>query len=115
MFELETLDSKSWKEFLSSPKAVLIISKIGCISCDVWTQELSDWLGSENPSTDVRFGKILLDAPRLTEFKIENRWIQNISILPHNSIFIDGKQVCQWPGKGIEKLQNYLDSSNISL
>ena len=115
MVELETLDSNSWKEFLSSPKAVLIISKTGCISCDAWTLELSDWLGSDNPSTEVRFGKILLDAPRLTEFKIENQWIQNISILPHNSIFIDGKQVCQWPGKGIKKLQNYLDSSNISL
>ena len=103
---MEVLNNLTWKEFLSSPVSVLILSKTDCQLCDKWFSELGTYDIPEN----VRLGKLLLDSPGLARFKIENEWVANIDILPFNAIYVDGIVKKQWSGGGITRLQNRLRS-----
>ena len=102
---MEVLNNSTWKEFLSSPVSVLILSKSDCQLCDKWFSELETYEIPEN----VRLGKLLLDSPGLAQFKIENEWVSNIDILPFNAIYVDGIVKKQWAGGGMERLQTRLN------
>jgi len=102
---MEVLNNSTWKEFLSSPVSVLILSKTDCQLCDKWFSELETYEIPEN----VRLGKLLLDSPGLAQFKIENEWVSNIDILPFNAIYVDGIVKKQWAGGGMERLQTRLN------
>ncbi|MFL2962163.1 MAG: hypothetical protein ACJZ2K_04205 [Candidatus Poseidoniaceae archaeon] len=102
---MEVLNNSTWKEFLSSPVSVLILSKTDCQLCDKWFSELEAYEIPEN----VRLGKLLLDSPGLAQFKIENEWVSNIDILPFNAIYVDGIVKKQWAGGGMERLQTRLN------
>lgn len=102
---MEVLNNSTWKEFLSSPVSVLILSKTDCQLCDKWVSELESY---ELPDS-IRLGKMLLDSPGLGRFKMENNWVANIDILPFNAIFVEGKVKMQWAGGGIDRLQTRLN------
>ena len=102
---MEVLNNSTWKEFLSSPVSVLILSKTDCQLCDKWVSELETYEIPEN----ARLGKLLLDSPGLARFKMENEWVANIDILPFNAIYVDGKVKMQWAGGGIDRLQTRLN------
>ena len=102
---MEVLNNSTWKEFLSSPVSVLILSKTDCQLCDKWFSKLEAYEIPEN----VRLGKLLLDSPGLARFKIENEWVSNIDILPFNAIYVDGIVKKQWAGGGITRLQTRLN------
>ena len=102
---MEILNQSNWKEFLSSPISVLILSKTDCESCDAWFSELESY---EIPP-NIRLGKLLLDNSGLGRFKMENDWVANIDILPFNAIYVDGEVKKQWAGGGIERLQTRLN------
>ena len=102
---MEVLNNSTWKEFLSSPVSVLILSKTDCHLCEKWVSELETYEIPEN----ARLGKLLLDSPGLGSFKMENNWVANIDILPFNAIYVDGEVKKQWAGGGIERLQTRLN------
>ncbi|MGF1511521.1 MAG: hypothetical protein ACFB9M_18665 [Myxococcota bacterium] len=108
MNRLESIDGKNWKDFLESPKAVLVIGKTDCAACQEWTDELSTFLEGGAAPEDVRFGKLLIDRPGLTDFKRANPWLKDVSVLPFTVLYQSGTQKKSFAGKGIDRLNNRL-------
>ena len=106
---IEQLDEGSWESFLNAPIAVLVLSKNDCQACVDWTEELNEWFESGETSTELRFGKIMLDDPGMARFKIAQPWISRVDILPFNAIFVNGERVKEWAGGKLPRLQNQLE------
>jgi hypothetical protein len=113
MSRLEMIDGSNWEEFTRHPSgAVLMLAKSTCPACAEWTEELTTHL-DEHPEAfeGVRFGKILLDKPGLADFKRANLWIANeVEVVPFNVIYRDGERFKMFPGGGIARLENRLNS-----
>lgn len=79
MTEIESTVHTTWEEFLNRPVAVLILGKNKCQACMDWTEQLNTWITSDAVPTNVRFDKILLDAPAQTQTKdkyhTQNMWL----------------------------------------
>lgn len=112
MSRLEAIDAKNWREFVDSPRAVLMIGKSDCEACASWTKELEAFLESDQEWKDVRFGKILLDRPGQIDFKRANPWIAELDVLPFNQIYAAGERKKSFAGSGVERLVNRLRSLN---
>ena len=108
MASLEAVDNKNWREFVASPRSVLMLGKSDCAACASWTEELEAFLASDEEWKDVRFGKILLDRPGLIDFKRANPWIAELDVLPFNQIYASGERGKSFAGGGIERLVNRL-------
>jgi hypothetical protein len=108
---LETVDGGNWREFIASPRAVLMIGKSDCPACGAWTEELNGFLGSDGKWTDVRFGKMLLDKGGLIEFKRANAWLADVEELPFNVLYERGERAKSWPGGGVERLVSRLENA----
>ena len=108
MTEIESLDHTTWEEFLQLPVAVLILGKNGCQACTDWTVQLNNWFASDTAPANVRFGKILLDAPGMSRFKLAQPWVSFVDILPFNAIFSQGERITEWSGGTLTGLQNRL-------
>ncbi len=109
--ELEMLDGESWREFVNSEAAFVMLGKSDCEPCKAWTAELSAFLGGAagGAHPGVRFGKLLLDSRGLTEFKRENQtWLKDLEALPFNLIYVGGELRKSWPGGGLDRLENRL-------
>lgn len=107
--QLEVIDGHSWREFVGSDVAVLMLGKSDCEACARWTEELTTFLGSEHGLAGVRFGKMLLDQKGLTDFKRDNgAWLKDVDVLPFNVIYRRGKIEKSFAGSGIERLTNRL-------
>lgn len=109
MTEIESLDHATWEEFLQLPVAVLILGKNGCQACTDWTEILNTWITSEAAPVNVRFGKILLDAPGMSRFKLAQPWVSFVDILPFNAIFSGGERITEWSGGTLSGLQKRLE------
>jgi len=112
---LENIDGNLWKEFLSSPTPIfLMIGKTDCPACDKWTEELTAWLNdpsSQDYKSKIRFGKLALNTPGLTDFKREHTpWLKEVYSIPFNTIWVAGRKVKSWDGNGIDRLTNRLDN-----
>ena len=112
MARLEAIDASNWREFVGSPRAVLMIGKSDCEACASWTQELEGFLENDQDWKDVRFGKILLDRPGLIDFKRSNTWIADLDVLPFNQIYAAGERKKSFAGSGVERLLTRLRSLN---
>jgi hypothetical protein len=110
MGRLETVDKRNWREFIAAPRAVLMLGKSDCAACGQWTEELEQFLGSDEEWKDVRFGKILLDKPGLVDFKRSNPWIADLDVLPFTQIYVSGERSKSFAGGGVERLVNRLRS-----
>jgi len=108
---LETVDGGNWREFIASPRAVLMIGKSDCPACGAWTEELNGFLGADAKWTDVRFGKMLLDKGGLIEFKRTNPWLADVEELPFNVLYAAGERVKSWPGGGVDRLVSRLENA----
>ena len=108
---LETVDGGNWRDFIASPRAVLLIGKSDCPACGAWTEELNGFLGSDTKWTDVRFGKMLLDKGGLIEFKRANVWLADVEELPFNVLYVRGERTKSWPGGGVERLVSRLENA----
>ena len=110
MSKLEHLDGTNVADFLAAPAAVLMLGKSDCDACAAWTEELEQFLASDQDWTNVRFGKILLDKPGLVDFKRSNSWIAELEVLPFNQIYVKGERSKSFAGGGVERLVNRLRS-----
>jgi len=115
MLELETIDGSNWQDFLSSPvPTFFMLGKTDCPACEKWTAELTDWLNGDAAGKykgHVRFGKLLLGTPGLTEFKrTHTPWLKDVLALPFNSIWLNGQQVKSWDGNNVDRLTSRLDN-----
>lgn len=108
MSRLEALDGKTWEEFTGAPIAVLMLGKSDCAACSTWTEELTQFLETDEQYRSVRFGKILLDTPGLVSFKRANPWLAEIDVLPYTQIYVNGAREKGFAGSGIERLTNRL-------
>ena len=104
MSRLTILDRDNWSETVNAPAAVVMLSKTDCPACSAWTAELETFLATDEPWTNVSFGKIYLDKPGLGAFKKAHPWIATLDALPHNVIFQDGEKVKDWAGGGLTRL-----------
>lgn len=106
MVDVELLNKDNWQEFLKEPKAVLMLGKTTCQACKEWTAELEEW----NDSPDgIRFGKINLDEPGWGRFKLQEKWVSEVDVLPFNAIYIEGENKKSWAGGGLDRLSNRLN------
>ena len=103
---LEILDRETWREFLDSPAAVLMLGKSDCDSCAAWTQELETFLADDTEWSNVRFGKIELDRGGLGAFKKETPWLAEVKDLPFTLVYLNGEKKKEFLGSGIERLVN---------
>lgn len=108
MSAVEMVTRESWKEFLASPVAVLMLAKTDCGSCAAWTEELNAFLASGEAPEGVRFGKLYLDKPGLIEFKKGNPWIAELDVLPFNVIYVAGERMKSFAGSGVDRLLSRL-------
>ena len=114
MARLETVDGGSWRQFIASPLAVLVIGKSDCPACAAWSEELERFLSADAAWPDVRFGKMLLDKGGLIEFKRANPWLADVEELPFNVLYVRGDRSKSWPGGGIERLTSRLGTASAS-
>jgi hypothetical protein len=105
---LEMIDGNNWRAFIAAPKAVLMIGKSDCGACGQWTEELKQFLETDEEWKDVRFGKMLLDQRGLISFKKENTWLADLDELPFNQIYVNGTRSKSFAGGGVERLVNRL-------
>lgn len=106
---LEMIDGQTWRDFVKSDLAVLMLGKSDCEACGRWTEELTAWLATDAEFGEVRFGKMLLDQKGLTDFKRENgAWLKDVDVLPFNLIYRAGTLEKSFAGLGLERLQNRL-------
>ena len=108
MSRLESVDNQNWRAFVAAPRSVLMLGKSDCEACAAWTQELENFLETDEEWKDVRFGKILLDKPGLIDFKRANPWIAELDVLPFNQIYKGGERGKSFAGGGVERLVNRL-------
>ena len=106
MVDVELLTKDNWQDFLKEPKAVLMLGKTTCEACKEWTSDLKDW--SDSPE-GIRFGKINLDEPGWGRFKLQEKWVSEVDVLPFNAIYIDGENKKSWAGGGLDRLSNRLN------
>lgn len=111
---LEILTPQTWEEFTRAPLAVMMLGKSDCEACQSWSAELTAWLAGPDAPKDVRFGKLLLDQPGLISFKRANAWIAECDVLPTNVIWRHGERLKTWPGGGLDRLTNRLESLRAS-
>jgi hypothetical protein len=105
---LEAIDGTNWRDFVASPKAVLMLGKSDCDACGQWTVELERFLETDQEWKDVRFGKMLLDQRGLIDFKKANTWLAELDELPFNQIYVNGERSKSFAGGGVERLVNRL-------
>lgn len=106
MVDVELLTKDNWQDFLKEPKAVLMLGKTTCEACKEWTADLKEW--SDSPE-GIRFGKINLDEPGWGRFKLQEKWVSEVDVLPFNAIYIDGENKKSWAGGGLDRLSNRLN------
>jgi len=103
---LELLDRETWREFLDSSAAVLILGKSDCDACAAWMQEVEAFLADDTEWVGVRFGKVELDRGGLGAFKKENPWLAEIRDLPYTLVYVHGERKKEFLGSGVERLVN---------
>lgn len=106
MVDVELLTKDNWQDFLKEPKAVLMLGKTTCEACKEWSADLKEW--SDSPE-GIRFGKINLDEPGWGRFKLQEKWVSEVDVLPFNAIYIDGENKKSWAGGGLDRLSNRLN------
>lgn len=106
MVDVELLTKDNWQDFLKEPKAVLMLGKTTCEACKEWAADLKEW--SDSPE-GIRFGKINLDEPGWGRFKLQEKWVSEVDVLPFNAIYIDGENKKSWAGGGLDRLNNRLN------
>ena len=106
MVDIKLLTKDNWQDFLKEPKVVLMLGKTTCEACKEWTADLKEW--SDSPE-GVRFGKINLDEPGWGRFKLQEKWVSEVDVLPFNAIYIDGENKKSWAGGGLDRLSNRLN------
>jgi hypothetical protein len=105
---LETVDGRTWEEFLRAPVAVLMLGKSDCPACAAWTDELTRFLETDDEWRHVRFGKVLLDRGGLVGLKRAHPWIAELDVLPFTQIFTAGERSKSFAGGGVDRLVNRL-------
>ena len=109
MNRLEQIEGGGWREFLSAPVAVLVLGKSDCAACQTWGEELDRFLAGGHEWSHVRFGKMLLDQPGLSEFKRANPWLaEEVDTLPYTQIYVGGARWKAFTGGGIDRLVDRL-------
>lgn len=105
--KLELIDDTNFEEFLGSPLSFLMIGRVDCEPCRVWTNELES---SQQGFPLVRGGKLLIGGNgKLTNFKrTHGAWLSHVREMPHNSLWIGGEMVKEWSGGGMDRLINRL-------
>jgi hypothetical protein len=105
---LETVDGTNWAGFVASPLAVLLVGKTTCPYCVQWAAELESFLATNHPYREVRFGKLLLDAPGLSSFKKASPWLASVDVLPYTVIYRSGQPKLSFAGGGLDRLVSRL-------
>lgn len=110
MATLEIIGGGEWEDLLVAPIAYLMLGKSDCEHCGKWTDDLQAYLAGDEAAefAGVRFGKMLLETPGLGGFKKANPWLAAIEHLPYNLLYHNGAKVKDWPGGGLDRLQNRL-------
>ena len=110
MSRLETVNGDNWRDFTGAGRAVLVLGKSDCAACKQWIGELDEFLASDERWANVRFGKVTLDQPGLTDFKRGNKWLAEVTVLPFNVIYADGERAKTFAGGGLQRLENRLQN-----
>ena len=105
---LETVGASNWREFVQAPVAVLVLAKSDCDACRSYGDELVEWLADAIVWPDVRFGKMILDAGGLVDFKRASPWLAELDTLPFTQIYVGGERWKAFAGGGVARLESRL-------
>jgi hypothetical protein len=108
---LEKVDAATWRDFVASPAAVLVLGKTTCPACQAYGQELETFLAGDDRWRGVRFGKMMLDEGGLGEFKRASPWLADeVDTLPFTQIFVRGARWKDMPGGDVTRLVRRLET-----
>lgn len=111
MSRFQKIDGATWRDFLASPVAVLVLGKTTCPACQEYGQELESFLADDTRWTGVRFGKMMLDEGGLGEFKRANPWLADeVDTLPFTQIYVAGVRWKDLPGGDVSRLVRRLET-----
>ena len=105
---VEILSDEDYREFLKTGVRVLLLTQTECPHCRAWTEELSEFLESDQEWKEVRFGKIDLEGSNVEDFKKTTEWLEFIEGVPFNVIYVDGAPTNSFAGSGVKRLVNRL-------
>jgi hypothetical protein len=108
MSRLERIYDDNFEEFLETGFRVLVLTQKDCPHCRAWSEEISEFLDSDQEWTEVRFGKIDLESDRAKNFKEANEWLEFVPGVPFNVLFKDGQPANSFAGSGVRRLVNRL-------
>ena len=109
MSHLETLTDENYQEFLETGMRVLLLTQRDCPHCRKWTDELAEFLESDDDWEDVRFAKIDLESDAVQEFKKASDWLEFVPGVPFNIIFVEGQPVNSFAGSGVKRMVKRLE------
>ena len=111
MSRLEKIDGSTWRDFVASPVAVLLLGKTTCPACQAYGQELESFLADDTRYGAVRFGKMMLDEGGLGEFKRASPWLADeVDTLPFTQIYVAGRRWKDMPGGDVTRLLRRLQT-----
>ncbi len=107
---LERPEGGGWKELVSAPVAVLVLTETTCAFCHRWAEELERDLTEGGRHPGVRFGRIDLDSPEAAAFVEENReWLSRVDGVPFNVVYVGGEPRSSFAGGGAARLASRLE------
>jgi hypothetical protein len=88
---------------------VLILSKSDCGYCAAYQRDI-DAYQEEGLIDGMSIGKLVLNEPGVAQFKRDNRWMADLSFLPHTLVYHRGQVIDSFgTSKGIYLLERLED------
>jgi hypothetical protein len=104
MGRLETLTDENYQEFLGEGTRILVLTQTDCPHCRAWTEEIEEFLESDEDWTEVRFAKIDLASEEVEGFKKGSDWLEFVPGVPFNVIFQGGQPTNSFAGSGVKRM-----------
>lgn len=106
---LEEVVDGNWREVVSAPVSVLLVTSRECPHCRRWKEELSAYVERGGAPEGVRFGAVTVDGEDVSRFNEANgEWLERVEGVPFNVIYSGGSPRTSFYGSGLERLEKLL-------
>jgi hypothetical protein len=89
---LNAVNDANLARFLDAEWAVLILSKTGCGYCASYQRDIEVYR-EQGLFEGISIGKLVLNEAGASQFKRDNRWLADLTFLPHTLLYHQGRVV----------------------
>jgi hypothetical protein len=89
---LITVNDANLARFLAADWAVLILSRSSCGHCAAYQRDI-DVYQQWGLFDGISIGKLVLDEAGVSQFKRANRWMADLTFLPHTLLYHQGQVI----------------------